>query len=222
MTNSEDDPEEEDESEGENVAEVKSESPPDSTTEPSGDQEADHADEPPEKIPLSELRDEVAEGDDVDVSDEADRSDVRPEAGDAEIDPDTGDESDDKIPLSDLRSDVVGDTDAAEEAEMLFHEERVEEVESEAVWAELLMDSGETEGLFDPTAIEAGSDRTYQIVPTSLCHRCEFFGDPPTLHCTHEGTTIHETVDMDHYRVSDCPMVEDDKDARVEKDQPLE
>lgn len=71
--------------------------------------------------------------------------------------------------------------------------------------------------MLDPTAIEEGPDRTYQNVPTTLCHRCRYFGDLPELHCTHEGTTIHETDDMNHYRVSKSPMVGDDPEKPVEE-----
>ena len=116
-------------------------------------------------------------------------------------------------PLSELRGDVekrkanAAEFDADEEP---FHEEQVAEIESEAIWADLLMaeGEGEAEGAMDPV-IGTGhaTEQSGQIVPKTLCHRCEYFGEPPELHCTHEGTTIHEMVDMDHYRVSECPMV---------------
>ena len=159
------------------------------------------------KIPLSELREEVATD-----SDRVERG-----AGSASRDIPGSDHEEggrgEGIPLSELRDDVVEDADAPETVGELFHEERVEEVDSESVWADLLMGSGETDAIFDPTSVEAELGREFQVVPKTLCHRCEFFGDPPTLHCTHEGTTIHETVDMDHYRVSECPMVRSDDDS---------
>lgn len=117
-----------------------------------------------------------------------------------------GSETDEDVPLSELRADV-DERKAAELAEREFLEEDVGSVESEAVWADLLAGEGETGGLISATEL----DGEFQIVTKTLCHRCEFFGDPPDLHCTHDGTTIHETVDMDHYRVSSCPMVAEEQ-----------
>lgn len=120
----------------------------------------------------------------------------------------------DSVPLSELRDDVESRKAASGGETGQFHQEDVGSVESEAVWADLLMGEEDASGLIDPTDIEEDIRGTFQIVPTTLCHRCEFFGEPPELHCTHDGTTIHETVDMDHYRVSACPMVSGDAQAR--------
>ncbi|MGM0397599.1 MAG: hypothetical protein ACQEQY_01265 [Halobacteriota archaeon] len=96
-----------------------------------------------------------------------------------------------------------------------FAEMDVEDVGADEVWADLLFDDGgPTEGAFPATEHDAGDDGPGQVVTKRLCHRCEYFGDPPTLHCTHEGTSIEELVGMDHYRVTDCPMVADDYDER--------
>lgn len=169
-----------------------------------------------EDVPLSDLRDDIAgvSGDEekpgVDRTDaEAPPTEKRsatPDESDLESEADRGsDEGREKIPLSELKDDLSNREETSEED--LFHREAVDDVEAEAVWADLLMGEGDTTEAFEPTALEEIDGRDFQVVPTTLCHRCEFFGDPPTLHCTHEGTTIHETVDMDHYRVSDCPMV---------------
>lgn len=169
-------------------------------------------DEERETVPLDDLRDDVASrrGDgESEASREA--------AGSEESGPDATDDgeigsADDETPLSNLREDIAARDSQADEEHFL--QESVADVESEAVWAELLMAEGDASGLLDPTAVEEADGRTYQVVPRSLCHRCEFFGEPPELHCTHDGTTIHETVDMEHYRVSECPMVAQDPTAR--------
>jgi len=182
-----------------------------------------------EDVPLSDLREDVTGSSGTDEEDEekekaAVREPATDPAGDApatsnkpptESEPDRDADESDSIPLSELRAEVEsGEATSGTQAGEghLFHEERVDEVEAEAVWADLLMGSGDTEGVFDPTDFEDELGVSYQVVPKTLCHRCEFFGEPPRLHCTHEGTTIHETVDMDHYRVSACPMVGDDGD----------
>lgn len=122
--------------------------------------------------------------------------------GEGEVTKDDGAADEDVVPLSELRDDVEGRKAAGGTGEE-FLQESVGSVESEAVWADLLMGEGDTDGLIPPSDL----DGEFQIVTKTLCHRCEFFGDPPDLHCTHDGTTIHETVDMEHYRVSSCPMV---------------
>ncbi|QHS17888.1 hypothetical protein GWK26_12430 [haloarchaeon 3A1-DGR] len=42
------------------------------------------------------------------------------------------------------------------------------------------------------------------------CQRCPYSTDPPTLACTHDGTEIVEVVEMDRFRVRNCPMVSTD------------
>ncbi len=47
------------------------------------------------------------------------------------------------------------------------------------------------------------------IVPkTTYCQRCEHFATPPTVACEHPGTAVLEVVDVDNFRVRDCPVVE--------------
>ncbi|MFB6070940.1 MAG: hypothetical protein ABEJ76_07935 [Halanaeroarchaeum sp.] len=117
----------------------------------------------------------------------------------------------DDEPLGDLRRDVESRTESGESGdEDLFASVAVDDVDLEEVWTDVLLGEEPTEGSVPPTAVEAGGD--VQVVNKRLCHRCRHFGDPPTLECTHEGTAIHETVDMDHYRVSNCPMVDTEAD----------
>ena len=173
--------------------------------------EEDPTDEPDE--PLGDLRDEISSRNDDDPSDEsappADSGDNR-----------SKDASEEGVagPLGDLRREVDSrtapdDSDPGDAAvDDRFAEMRVDDVDSEDLWADLFLDDGPTEGSFPPTATTHRAEGTYHEVTKRLCHRCEYFGDPPILHCTHEGTTIHELVDMDHYLVSDCPMVDTEGD----------
>ncbi|MFB6093616.1 MAG: hypothetical protein ABEJ77_01575 [Halanaeroarchaeum sp.] len=113
-------------------------------------------------------------------------------------------------PLEELRS-AVDARRREEDAEAHFAEMDVGDLDEEEVWTDLLLEDGPSEGSFPPTATAEADDGPIHVVTKQLCHNCEHFGDPPTLHCTHDGTEILALVDMDHYRVSDCPMV--DRDA---------
>lgn len=137
--------------------------------------------EEPESIPLSDLRSAV--------------DGAEPET-----------DEDDSVPLSGLRDSL--DRDRDEETEP-FVEENVESVDSEGVWADLLMEDAQ-EGQFTPTE----SDGETQVISKRICERCPFVAEPPDLACTHDGTTIHELVDVDHVRVSACPMVGPDGEKR--------
>jgi hypothetical protein len=168
----------------------------------------DPTEEPGE--PLTDLRDEIGSRSEDDES-----TDERGGSEDS-----SGDESPDESgteaegPLGDLRNEVDERADEARsdpadpDVDDRFAEMGVDDVDSEDLWADLLLDDGPTEGSFPPSETTHRADGTYHEVTKRLCHRCEYFGDPPVLHCTHEGTTIHELVDMDHYLVSDCPMVD--------------
>lgn len=145
--------------------------------------------EKPESVPLSDLRADVA--------------------GDEEDHP-----TDDSTPLSGLR-DAVRDRAEESAAEEAFVEEQQEPVDTQRVWADLLGDE-ETEGEFAPADVESGPEGETQIIEKHICERCQYLAAPPELRCTHEGTTIHELVDVEHVRVSACPMV----DAEGEKRRP--
>jgi len=54
------------------------------------------------------------------------------------------------------------------------------------------------------------------VVPKrSYCERCPHFSEPPTVACTNPGTTIHELVDVKHFRVSNCPVVDEQQAGRA-------
>lgn len=116
-------------------------------------------------------------------------------------------------PLSDLREDVserrerTGDDDV----EGLFSEVSVGDVDEDAVWEELSESADEP--AFVTESVEA--DREVTVVDKSLCHGCEYFADPPDTACTHDGTDIEAEVDTDHFRVVDCPIVEERREREA-------
>lgn len=182
------------------------------------------SDDDPEE-PLGDLRDEVeSRTGRGDAAPSGDGSDETPPESDRDVQAEetAADASAaDDGPLGDLRRDVESrkgeggsrtgqpGTDDGTEADH-FAEMDVDDVDTEEIWADLLFEDDEPpEGAFEAADVDL-EDRPGTVVSKSLCHRCRYFGDPPELHCTHEGTTIHELVDMDHYRVTDCPMVDED------------
>ncbi len=101
----------------------------------------------------------------------------------------------------------------AKSVDETFVEMDVGEVDAGDIWDDLL---GEDSGELVVTAPRVThEDRDVRIIPKATCHGCPHVADPPTLHCTHDGTDILSMADMDHLRVADCPMVadEDDLDA---------
>lgn len=109
--------------------------------------------------------------------------------------------SDEDEPLGDVAADVERrreqpTDDVFEEA---FDEMDVE-VDAEAVWEQLEDEAGGP-GDF----AQAGEERV--VEKQSYCQRCRYFAEPPEVGCHHEGTEILELVDVDHFRVVDCPVV---------------
>ncbi|WP_054519826.1 hypothetical protein [Halanaeroarchaeum sulfurireducens] len=174
--------------------------------------------------PLDDLRREVESSDDREETDES--GDDGDKTGRSDADGDEtdgsgrGDESEetetedipeaDEGPMGELRRDVESKADErkATDAREYFAEMDVGDVDTDEIWADLLFEDGEpTEGQFPASGTD---EKAGQVVTQGLCHRCEYFGDPPQLHCTHEGTEIRELVDMSHYRVTNCPMVDQD------------
>lgn len=147
------------------------------------------------------------------------------EAGPGETDSDVlrdarAGESGGDAPLSGLREDIERrrDADSDDDFEELFTEVAVGGVDEAAVWEEL--SEGEVAppvdtGVDDDTGGDAGEPRDVTVVEKRLCHDCPHFADPPETACTHEGTTIDAEVDVDHFRVVDCPVVAARRDVRA-------
>lgn len=109
------------------------------------------------------------------------------------------------------------DADVDAGVDDLFTEVEVDEVDDEAVWEELTEGDGAAGG---PGGNGAGQARPVDepaaadepegtVVPkASYCQKCEHFSKPPQAVCGNPGTEIVELVDVDHFRVRDCPVVE--------------
>lgn len=132
----------------------------------------------------------------------------------------TDDDQGAAAPLSDLagrveerrnRSDATKST-----RDELFESVRVDELDTGDVWTSLVDADGDEEHVGvggDAEPVDASDGVADYVVPkASYCQRCEFFGDPPELSCSHEGTAIVEVADTDHFLVRNCPMVDPDDD----------
>lgn len=181
-------------------------------------------DEKPDSIPLSDLQSDLeaeeSEGDDFSPGETPDSAETKgPEPSRGSEEAESAEETDDSIPLSGLRETVDRQSgDAETQSDSVagsFVEEHVEPVDSDGVWADLLMDDEHPEGHFAAVESVPGVDGASQVISKRICERCEYLDEPPTLQCTHEGTTIHELVDVDHVRVSDCPMVGPDGEKKT-------
>ncbi|MFQ3319114.1 MAG: hypothetical protein ACI8UR_000820 [Natronomonas sp.] len=111
--------------------------------------------------------------------------------------------------------DLEVNDDADDEAEDLFAEMESADIDADAVWEEL--SEGETADA-EPTTgetpvelddVDVRPDANEAIVSKHrYCHRCEHFSEPPDVACRNPDTTIVEMVDIDHFLVRNCPVVE--------------
>jgi hypothetical protein len=172
-------------------------------------------------VPLSDLAERLGlDGEGDGVSDDVP---VDPPSAEAADGPDASDDGEpraaDDRPLEELADCVrtrTADEDADAESSP-FESMDVGAVDGEEVWGELFDDDdgggefvgvgGEAERVGEGTAYAE-----FVVEKAEFCKQCPFLGDPPELHCTHEGTDIVEVVDTEHFRVRECPMVDDGDD----------
>ncbi|MFB6117833.1 hypothetical protein [Halosegnis sp.] len=115
----------------------------------------------------------------------------------------------DEDPFAEL--DEFGDAAPVSDDELFTEMDLEVEQLADADVDELL--SGEADGVETPSVgldatPERPADTEGVVVPKSqYCERCDYFSEPPTVACTHEGTAIHELVNTDHLLVTDCPVV---------------
>lgn len=128
-----------------------------------------------------------------------------PGDGDAAGDEHAAGADEEEAPLADLREELSERGEAEDdEFEELFEEIDVGTVDEESVWDQLSETADEPLFTAEPEEVP---EADVTVVEKRLCHSCPHFGDPPELHCTHEGTTIDAEVDTDHFRVVNCPIV---------------
>ncbi|MFC7165434.1 hypothetical protein [Halospeciosus flavus] len=134
-----------------------------------------------------------------DTDDERDRD--RGETGlDAERDADVEIDAD-----ADSNADTAGD-EAGEDTP--FEQQEYEEVDVDEVLRGPV--DGDADSETEPESApetDESEEAAVNVIESRICHNCPYFGEPPELHCTHEGTQIREVVDTDHYVVVDCPVV---------------
>lgn len=102
-------------------------------------------------------------------------------------------------PLNDLADRVREQEERAVEDDDLFETVEVGGVDEEALWEQVTTEEG--------YAVEAPEDREDVVEKSAYCEQCEFFTGPPRTRCTHEGTQILEMVDLEQFRVRNCPVV---------------
>lgn len=86
----------------------------------------------------------------------------------------------------------------------LFDQESVPEIDADVVWERLDDD--------EPSELPDEADPDVSVIEKrSYCEQCPFFSEPPDVECNHDGTEILELVDMEHFRVIDCPKVRENK-----------
>jgi hypothetical protein len=132
-------------------------------------------------------------------------------------------------PMGDLAAEIDRRRESDGDADLgdLFEDTDVEEVDREALWRQVAGEEAaervdaEVDGSADGPTVESPSidgeeshgDRAERVVEKrSYCQGCEHFSAPPDVHCSHEGTEILEAVDMEHFRVADCPVVAEDEE----------
>ncbi|MFD1686679.1 hypothetical protein [Halobellus litoreus] len=124
------------------------------------------------------------------------------------------------------RASEAGDEVSADDGEVSagdadpFEEMSVSEIDEETLWESLGEDADQEPELSvgaDPvdepettgTARTSPEPREHVVSKESYCQKCPHLGDPPELQCTHDGTEIVEVVDSEHFRVRECPMVDE-------------
>ncbi len=109
-------------------------------------------------------------------------------------------------PLGDLAERLNReDQEALETGEDVFEEVDTGAIDVEDVWEQLESGPG-------PEGETLGEGEDVRRIERSVCHGCPHFGDPPELHCTHDGTTIREMPDSQHFVVVECPVVAGEED----------
>lgn len=144
-----------------------------------------------------------------DAEDADDSGGSTSESGSAPVDDTANDDPFAELEDLDVEADPFDTPHESTVGDELFTEVDVDDLDEESVWAEL----GATEG--DATDVAVGGSlpdfetaADEHIVPKrGYCEKCEHFSTPPEMRCTNPGTEIIELVDMEHFRVSNCPVV---------------
>lgn len=143
---------------------------------------------------------------DAPTSDDADPTVADANADQPGEDPTQPGGSDADAPLSSVASSVAERRERAADQsdDDLFSEESVPEIDTDVVWDRL-----DEEG---PSELPGDVEQEFRVIEKrSYCEQCPYFSEPPDVQCTHDGTEILELVDMDSFRVVNCPKVREDE-----------
>lgn len=128
-----------------------------------------------------------------------------------ETPPDRPAEDEEEAPMADLARRVGERSEPPEEEQGEFEAVETAEIDTEDVWADLEAGTSD-EPITTGERVEAAEEGDVRIIPKRTCHTCPYFGEPPELHCNHEGTEIREVASPEEFEVVDCPMVVDEDD----------
>lgn len=86
-----------------------------------------------------------------------------------------------------------------------FERVDVGEIDVDDIWDAITGDGDDDE-------VEIPEDTRYaEVSKHSFCEQCEYFSEPPDVHCTNEAAEIIEFTDMETVRLLDCPIVAERK-----------
>jgi hypothetical protein len=137
------------------------------------------------------------------------------ELGDAE--PDT-----DSDPFAELEDAPLGERTPATDDDPFEAMDR-DELDDEAELVDRVLEGERVEttpeavGAPDGADAEAVRDEVV-VSKRRYCEGCRYFTEPPETACEHPGTDILELVDVEHFRVADCPVVEWRRDLEAYPD----
>ncbi|WP_323675602.1 hypothetical protein [Halorubellus sp. PRR65] len=163
----------------------------------------------PDESPAAAAGDGDASGDEAPMGDDAsgDGAPVGADAGGDGSAPEDGPRvpaDGHEGPLGDLAAGVEGRRERNTKAdEELFDEVDVGELDADELWAQVETD--------EPTVEPRGEREVREVQKRKYCSQCPYFADPPEVGCSHEGTDILEQVDMEHFKVADCPVILEDE-----------
>jgi hypothetical protein len=173
------------------------------------DTEGDASEEPGADGPEEPGADGSAVGE-FDVTDSGTvPSDADSDAGGPGLDPSSvGSDSDAQ---RDDPFDELGPADSEADLDDAFERMDVGGAADEDVWESLDEDDvGPAVGTDDATSVPGEDDTEHVVAKRTYCQQCPHFTPPPEVACTHEGTSILESVGFDEFRVRNCPMISEE------------
>lgn len=105
----------------------------------------------------------------------------------------------------------------AAEADELFEEMDVSDLDADEVWESVLTDDdggdideavASTVDLDPAIEVESTVGEEHLVPKDDYCESCHFFTAPPDVGCSYDGAEIIELTDMEQFRVRNCPVVE--------------